>query len=88
MMPPKQQTTIVPASLESREDGAIASFSRESRAHRDEEHLAQLLSSRVVRQALQPVAERLLAFPSGGIFCVASVVMKAVRSWQRRPHSF
>ncbi len=72
MPPQKQQTTVMPASIESREKGAAASFSRESRAHRDEEHLSELLSSRVVRQALQPVAERVLAFPSGGIFCVAS----------------
>lgn len=34
--------------------------------------LSELLAHRVVRQSLQPVVERLLALPAGGVFCIAS----------------
>jgi len=68
----KEETMAAPAPMPSQGDEAAGSLRRESRAHPDEEQLSELLASRVVRQALQPVAERLLAFPDGGVFCIAS----------------
>ncbi|MGD0766418.1 MAG: CpsD/CapB family tyrosine-protein kinase [Dehalococcoidia bacterium] len=45
----------------------------EQQGHRDRGNLFELLASPTVRQALRPVAERLLALSqNGGVFCVSS----------------
>jgi Mrp family chromosome partitioning ATPase len=72
MWPQRRETIAVPAPAPSQSETPAGSMRMESgAAHPDGWQLSELLASRVVRHALQPVADRLLTLP-GGVFCVAS----------------
>jgi len=70
MRPSKEETMAVPIPPQGEETASPATT--KTRTHQYEDQLSDLLASRVVRQALQPVVERIGAVPGGGAFCVAS----------------
>jgi Mrp family chromosome partitioning ATPase len=67
----KEEATTLPVPKVRRRTQAAESQAIPGRAREEKVGLPELLASRVVRQALQPLAERILSLP-GSVFCIAS----------------